>query len=190
MDEISYSGQQSPKRKISRRAAIFGVVGILILILLIGLVFFVTRKGSNSEESTTISLPPTSAPTEQVSPTTTGEVSPTVTKTPTKTPTKAPTGTTSNAKSDISVAIENGSGESGVAAKAADALKSAGYTIASTGNADNFDYTGVTIQVKASESDILSGLKSDLTDAGYTITSATSDLSSGQSSDALVIVGK
>ena len=189
MDEISYSGSQSPKRKISRRAAIFGVVGALILVLLIGLVFFVTRKGNNSDQSTTISLPPTSAPTEQISPATTGDTTPTVTKAPTKTPTKAPSVTTA-ATNNVSVVVENGSGESGVAAKGADALKAAGYTIASTGNADNFDYTGVTIQVKASESDILTQLKSDLTNAGYTITSATSDLSAGQSSDALVIIGK
>lgn len=186
MDEISYSGTPAPKRKISKRTATFGLVALLVLLLVLGLIFFITRKNSASDESS-ISLPPTSEPLiteEEQSPT--PEESGTLT--PSKSPTKAPTG--SSAKSDISVSILNGSGESGVAGKASDALKSAGYTVASTGNADNFDYTGVTIQVKASQKSILPTLKSDLEDAGYTVTSATSDLSEGQSYDALVIVGK
>jgi hypothetical protein len=185
MDEISYSGAPAPKRRISKRAATFGLVALLVLLLVLGLVFFITRNNSSSDE-TSISLPPTSEPvvTEEQSPT--PEESGTLT--PSKAPTKAPTG--SSAKSDISVSVLNGSGESGVAGKASDALKSAGYSVASTGNADNFDYTGVTIQVKASQKSILSSLKSDMEDAGYTVSSATSDLSEGQSYDALVIVGK
>jgi cytoskeletal protein RodZ len=181
MDEISYSGSPSPKRRISRRAGLFGLVALIVLLLLGGLVFFVTRQGTTPEETTTISLPPTSEPIQEESPTPEEESgTPSATKAPSE----------SSVKSDISVAIQNGSGESGVAAKASDALKSAGYTIASTGNADNFDYTGVTIQVKSTEKNILAGLKSDLTDAGYTVSSATSDLSAGQDYDALVIIGK
>jgi len=184
MDEISYSGSSSPRRrKVSKRAALFGLFALIILLLVLGVIFFVTRKGNDEQTTKTINLPPTSAPSAaSITSSPTGEVS--------KTPTKAPTPTTSNnSKSSIKVAIENGSGESGVAAKASSVLKSAGYTIASTGNADTFDYTGVTIQVKTSEKSILTELKSDLS-SDYTITSATSDLSEGQSYDALVIIGK
>jgi ABC-type Na+ efflux pump permease subunit len=188
MDEISYSGPSSTRRRFSRRFVMFGLLALVVLLLLGGLVFFVTRKGSSSTDTTTITIPPTNEPTIEATPT--SEESGTPSASPSKSPTKAPTGTSASAKSDISVAIENGSGAAGVAAKAADALKSAGYTIASTGNADSFDYTGVTIQVKSTEKGILTGLKSDLTNAGYSVTSATADLSAGQSYDALVIVGK
>ena len=58
-----------------------------------------------------------------------------------------------------------------------------------TGNADNFDYTGVTIKVKATASNYLSLLKKDLS-SDYTVSASTSDLDDSFSSDALVIIGK
>jgi hypothetical protein len=110
------------------------------------------------------------------------------TKAPTATPTLAPS-TKSLDKSKLSITIENGSGEAGVAGKGSDFLKGLGYDVSSTGNADNYDYTGVTIKVKASNSDYLSLLKKDLSQ-GYTVSAATSDLDDSFSSDALVIIGK
>src|SRR3990167_9003906 len=84
--------------------------------------------------------------------------------------------------------FQNGSGEAGVAGKAAGILKDLGY-LASTGNADNFNYSNVTIQVKSTKSDYLALLKKDLS-ASYTIGSSSSDLSATSSADALVIIGK
>jgi len=89
----------------------------------------------------------------------------------------------------MSVTVQNGSGEKGVAAKAADTLRGLGYNVVSAGNADNYDYSDVTIQVKSSKSDFLSLLKKDLS-TSYTIGSSTSDLTATSSSDALVIIGK
>jgi LCP family protein required for cell wall assembly len=45
------------------------------------------------------------------------------------------------APSAVTVAVKNGSGITGLAGKAGDALKAAGFTVASTGNADKASYT-------------------------------------------------
>jgi hypothetical protein len=92
-------------------------------------------------------------------------------------------------RSQLSVTVENGSGAAGVAGKGADVLKNLGYDVTSTGNADNFNYTGVTIQVKAASSDYLNLLKTDL-GSSYTIGSTSADLPDSFSSDALVIIGQ
>jgi hypothetical protein len=85
--------------------------------------------------------------------------------------------------------VQNGSGTAGVGAKAAAVLKGLGYNVVVTGNADNFNYTNVTIQVKSGKSDFLALLKKDL-GFNYTIGNATSDLPDSFSSDALVIIGQ
>jgi hypothetical protein len=87
------------------------------------------------------------------------------------------------------VTVQNGSGEAGVAGKGADALKRLGYNVTGTGNADNFDYTNVVIQVKNSSSDYLDLLKTDL-GLSYTIGTTSADLPDSFSSDALVIIGQ
>lgn len=172
---------------------------LFAVILVIALVFLGSRflGGSSSE---TEELSPT--PTEFIIPsdTPTPEISeePSVTKKPTGsvTPTKSASVTSNpvdNAsgidRSELSVEVQNGSGEAGVAGKGADFLSGLGYKISSKGNADNFDYTGVTIQVKNASKSFLNLLKSDLS-KNYTVSSATSDLSASSSADALVIIGK
>ncbi len=92
-------------------------------------------------------------------------------------------------RSKLSVIVQNGSGTEGVAGKAADVLKELGYNVASTGNADNYNYTGVTVKVKKEKSNFLDLLKKDLS-KDYTIKSSSSDLSSDSPTDALIIVGK
>jgi hypothetical protein len=192
MNQISYSGSGSQvRKKISKRVALFGICLLVVLVLLGGLGYFVTRGSKKPEVKKTIALP-TSSPTtafetETPTPTPAKSKSPTLTLAPTKA--KTPTSAPSSAKSSIKVSILNGSGESGVAAKASSILKAAGYSVVSTGNADNYDYKDVTIQTKASEKQILSELKSDLS-SDYTIGDATSDLSEGQTYDVLVIIGK
>lgn len=96
---------------------------------------------------------------------------------------------TSLDKSKITISVENGSGVEGAAGKVADYLKSQGYNVSGTSNADNYNYTGVTIKVKDSAKAYLDGLKSDLS-KNYTVNSSTSDLPSSSSTDAVVIIGK
>jgi outer membrane PBP1 activator LpoA protein len=92
-------------------------------------------------------------------------------------------------RSKLSVAVENGSGAEGTAGKAAKILQDLGYNVVSTGNADNFNYEGVTIQVKDPQSNFVNLLKQDLGN-DYTITSGTSDLAPDSPTDCLIIIGK
>jgi hypothetical protein len=96
---------------------------------------------------------------------------------------------TSLDKSKITITIENGSGAEGVAGKASDFLKGLGYNVSGTANADNYNYSGATIKVKDSAKAYLDGLKSDLL-KGYTVSSASADLSASSPTDAVVIIGK
>ncbi len=193
MEEISYSGANQPsKKRISKRVALFGIFFVIILLLLGSVAYFVTSGSEPEEDSTSITL------TEDSEDEVAMEEEPTVTPeeteapTPSKAPTKAPTKAADEADtpaSSGSVAVQNGSGESGVAGAAAAVIKEAGFTIASTGNADNFDYTDVTIQVKNSKKSILADLEKALS-ADYTIGDTSTDLPEATSYDALVIIGK
>lgn len=92
-------------------------------------------------------------------------------------------------RSKLSIVVKNGSGAEGVAGKAAKILQDLGYNVVSTGNADNYNYQGVTIKVKKSESNFINLLKQDLS-KDYAINSSSSDLSPDSSSAALIIIGK
>jgi len=92
-------------------------------------------------------------------------------------------------RSKLSIAIENGSGVEGTAGKAAKILQDLGYNVVSTGNADNFNYDGVTLKVKDPQSNFVNLLKKDLAN-DYTITSGTSDLAPDSPTDCLIIIGK
>ena len=177
-----------PKRKINKRF-IYLVLAILILSIL-----FIGFKALNSNSSKTENLQ--SIPSESTPSIPTDTPTPIATETPTPTNTPTPKLTSSPVdkqtgldRSNLTVMVENGSGEEGVAGKASDILKNLGYDVSGTQNADNFDYTNVTIQVKSASSDYLTLLKKDL-GFDYTIDSATSDLPDSFSSDALVIIGK
>lgn len=133
---------------------------------------------SPSSEPTAIQKKPTAAPTKQVSPTE-GKKEAAIDSVD-----KA----TGLDRASLSIEIQNGSGVSGVAAKMSALLKGLGYVVSGTGNAENFDYTNVTIKVKSTESKYVSLLKKDIA-ASYTVSVADASLASG-SADALVIVGK
>ena len=179
----SVPSKRSPKRFI------YLIVAIVILILLFVLgfrIFGSSKQASKPSITPTVTVAPTDSPTPSIS----GEVSPTESPTPSAKPTTSPIDkATGLNRSKLTILVENGSGVAGAAGKVADDLKALGYTISSTGNADNFDFSGVTIELKTGSSDYLPLLKSDLSDK-YTITASSSDLSATISADALVIVGK
>lgn len=194
MEEISYAGSGGRgKKRLSKRLIVFVGLFLLILILLGSAIYFITRDKSTepSDNNAQVTQPAsqeatsTPAPTQVVSPT--PEKSTTPSKTPTKTLSPAPTSTT--AKSDLKVSVQNGSGLTGAAAKASDTLKAAGFNVVSTGNADNSDYTGVTIQIKNSQKSHLGAVESALS-KDYTVGSTTADLPESTSYDVLVIIGK
>lgn len=175
MDEISYSGDQPKKtRRLSKRGIFFLGFLIAILVLAGGVLFFVSKKSSNIPRRV-IKVENTITPTSNETPT----------------PKESPTPIVSLKKSNLKISVENGSGEAGIAADAAKILKDAGYSVVSTGNADSYDYKGLTIRIKKSKNSYLSGLIKDLS-TKYNVSSsdASSDLGETETFDALIIVGK
>jgi len=158
------------KKKVNKR---FIYLVLAVIVIISGVILYQIFGGS-SKIDLTQKLVPSQAPKE--------------TKTPTATLTPTPASKKLD-KSKLSITIQNGSGEEGVAGKGSDLLKGLGYDVLGTSNADNFDYTGITIKVKSEATDYLSLLKKDLGE-NYTVSSATSDLDDSFSSDALVIIGK
>lgn len=188
-----YSPAQSSSRKSSKKFLLFFI--ILVILGIVGAVLFFSTRSEKQDEENLTPTPtefefPTDTPTPIASPT--EAVSPT--KQPSSTPTPRPTSnpidkTTGLDRSKLSVQILNGSGTAGVAAKAADLLKSLGYNVTGTGNTDNYDYQNTVIDVKSPSSKYLDLLKKDL-GTSYTIGSTSASLSSDFSSDARVIIGK
>lgn len=177
------------KRKINKRFIYLVTAIIIILVLFFGSRFLGSNKTQDINDVPAV-LSPTDFPTSTPEPTSSETPTPTTTSTPTPRPTTSPVDKTSGLdRSKLSVTIQNGSGTVGAAGKAADLLKSLGYDVIGTGNADNYDYTSVVIQVKASDASFLSLLKKDLGES-YNIGTNSANLSSSFSSDALVIIGK
>lgn len=185
------SFSMQPQEKGSRRFAFL----VLVVIILGVVVFFGVRFiGSITKKETAPTPTPTlvqSMPTETPTPTPTGgSPTPKSSPTPSPRPTLNPVDPASGLdRSDLSVEVKNGGGVAGAAGKASDFLKNLGYKVISVGNADNFDYQSIVIEVKSAKSSFLSLLKKDLS-ASYTIGTTSADLSATSSADALVIVGK
>lgn len=186
--EASSSFAAPGKRKINKRFIYLIIAIVIVLLLFLGSKFLGQNK-KQSINDVPAATTPTDFPTSTPEPSPSGSPTPSPTTTPMPTPTINPIDkSTGLNRSKLSVTIQNGSGQAGAAGKAADILKNLGYNIVSTGNADNYDYVNVSIQVKAASSSFLSLLKKDL--VSYTIGSNSADLSTGFSSDALVIIGK
>jgi hypothetical protein len=174
----------TPQRRQGNRKPAYLILAIIVIILLfLGYRAVSSYKASPKPTPTpTIALAPTDTPTPTLAP----SVTPTAAPTPTVNPVDKDSGLD---RSQLSVTVQNGSGTAGVAAKGVTVLKNLGYNVVGSGNADNFNFTNVTIQVKSAKSDFLALLKKDL-GFDYTIGSATSDLPDSFSSDALVIIGQ
>jgi cytoskeletal protein RodZ len=177
------------------------LVILLVILLLLGALIYGGIKAAGSvlnapTPTPTPTLEPT--PTEEPSPTPEESGTPTPTKkaapTPTKGITTTPAASTDSVdkasgldRADLTIAVQNGSGEAGVAKTMADKLTSLGYKVSGTANADNFDYTNTVIRVSSANSKFLALLKKDLSGT-YTIdSSSAADYTGG---DAVVIVGK
>jgi len=183
VNQFNYQSSQTQKK--SRK-----LLYIILLVIFLAAAFWISQKflGSKSEKQ----VPITPTPTEYQFPTDTPVPSANPTEEPTATPTKAVNpvdASTGLDRSTLSVEVQNGSGEVGAANKGSDILKSFGYKVIATGNADNFDYQGTQIKVKSTESNFLALLKKDL-GFSYTVGSASADLSPSSTADALVIIGK
>jgi hypothetical protein len=160
----SYVERSSPKPKL---LLIFVIVLLLIIAALAGLYFLGATKNNRVVQS--IPTVPTPTP-------------------PKQSPTPLPTQPVLN-RSDITVAIKNGSGTAGAAKGISSTLNGLGYTIGAISNADKFTYTGITIHVKKSKSQYLDQLKKDVmeNDSAASVSASVDDTIT---TDAEVIVGK
>ncbi len=183
----------APRRRNPKRFFML-LASIAVIALLLFGAFNLLAGDNASDISSDITPTPTEfiteAPTE--TPTPTEEKTPTPTPTPTKTSSAAVDSVdkaTGLDRSTLKVAVENGSGETGVAKTASNFLSGLGYNVVSTGNAATEDFVNVTIQVKSTKSNFLTLLKKDLS-ANYTVGTTSSDLDAASSADALVIIGQ
>jgi hypothetical protein len=187
MNDFTFQDFPATVKKSSSSKKLIPIVVVLFLIgaILIGGGAYLNSQSIDEDVSptptpvrTVIEITNTPTPTENLSPT----------ASETTTPSPSPKASVTKAAS-LTVDVLNGSGESGVAKKAADILTAAGYTIGKTRNADKFDYQGVTIQIKSGKRSELTRLKETLAKS-YTIESTSADLSGSQTADAVVIIGK
>jgi hypothetical protein len=175
-----------PQKRLVNKRFVYLILTILILLVAFFSyrIFGAKEKGAISQKPAIVTPSPTDTP--FLTPTS----SPSVTTAPTITPIPSSVDkTTGLDRGKLSVVVQNGSGEEGVAGKAESILKTLGYDVISAGNADNFNYTNVVIQVKAARSNYLGLLKTDL-GLSYTIGTNSADLPDSFSSNALVIIGK
>lgn len=206
MDDTAFPDVGKSFQKSAKRPRLLTYLAIVLILL--GVAIFAGSRflGNSSDEKITPTPAPTTVfePSETPAPTTNATPTPAksskTTPTPAKTsasvtpkPTSVPGSSVDKAtgldRASLSVAVQNGSGVKGAASGTADDLKTLGYNVVSTGNADTFDYQNVIIKVKSSKAKYLPLLKKDLS-GSHTIGESSSDLSASESADALVVIGK
>ena len=89
---------------------------------------------------------------------------------------EAPAAPATVAPSEVSVAVYNGAGISGLAAEAESALEGAGFPVVSTGNADRSDYARTTIRHAAGDEALAATLAAEIPGA---VAEVASDATSG-----------
>jgi len=168
----AYVGHTSNKKRL---VTIFFVV-LLLLIAGLGALYLLGSSAKHTANPTNpISTQTASTPTPAaVTPT-----QPSATPSAALSPTSSPTA--------MSVSVLNGSGTPGAAGKIADALKNAGFTRVTTGNATVFTYTGLTVYVKDKAN--LSMVQKDIASLDPSA-KVTASVDPTISSDVEVIVGK
>lgn len=167
----------------SRKPFLFLIIIILFLTLGGGGFFFFNNKKADIQEI---------APTPTIKDDFPTEVPATPTPSMVKPTAAAPSSLDQKTKldrADLSVEIQNGSGEKFAASSASEILKGLGYHIISIKNANNFNYEGVTIELKENKIKYIDLIKKDLSDS-YSIATFSANLATSSAMDAVVIVGK
>jgi hypothetical protein len=165
------------------------IIFLIIAIILVGGYFFFRKSGK--EESATVEKVIIPTVKEKVTPTPEEETPTPEEETEEEKPTASPIPTSGKIESakDLNIQILNGSGEVGVAGKIKTYLSDKGYKNLYTGNADNYDFENVTINIKDSRKTYTQTIKDDLS-SDYTINDNTGVLSSSSEYDVQIIIGK
>ncbi len=162
-----------PEKPESKKGNVWFFVTVMLitfalgLMVMAGIYYFTSNK-----QTVSISIPSISKPT------------------PTAIPTSLPTATPKPLDlSAFSIKVLNGSGVTGEASKVKTNLTTAGFTVSTTGNADNSDYTKTVIQAKKSVNEtFIQALITDLKKS-YVIDSNIQVLSATDKADVVVIIG-
>jgi flagellar basal body-associated protein FliL len=181
MSEASSFQVQQPtyveKSSNKKRLVVIFLVVLLLLIAGLGALYLL---GSSAKHSPNPTNP---IPTETAaSPTPTSSTSAQLSATP-----SAALSPTPNLTS-LTVSVLNGSGTPGAAGKVADALKNVGLTNVTTGNANAYTYTGITVYVKDKSN--LPLVQNALHAATSPSTKVTASVDNTIPTDIEVIVGK
>lgn len=174
-EESAFSQASAPVPTPNKRKRLILIFLIVLILLVIGLVALYIIGG-------TIKRPTPVA------------VTPAPTALPTLIPTETPDASvsavlTASQAGTLRVSIQNGSGIPGAAQKYATSLKAAGYTQVTTGNADKFDYKGITLFVNQKTKLYLTQLEKDILKASASgaIKSSVDDTIK---TDVQIIIGK
>jgi flagellar basal body-associated protein FliL len=170
--------QKTSNRK---RLIIIFLVVLVLIVASLGALYLLGSSAKKPPVQPTAPIPtqlPAASPTPasssaQLSPTTGTTAAPKVTPTP---------GVTA-----LSVSVLNGSGTPGAAGQTAAALKTAGFTNVTTGNASAYTYTGITVHVKNKNN--LATVEKAVQDANPNV-KITTGVDPSLSTDIEVIVGK
>jgi hypothetical protein len=173
-DEVPFSDFSVYPEKSGRggKAVTIFLVALFLIGGVVGGLYFLGRSRSSAPSAVSV---PTQNPSPTELPSPTASISGTLT----------PTVAADLERAELSVAVLNGSGVRGAANATAATLRSLGYAVGATGNAENFTYTGITILIKKTESNYAELLKKDLDAENATVT--TDDTIA---TDAVVIVGR
>lgn len=150
----------------------FFVILALIIVLLVGLYMLGANRKAKIEKS------PVGTKTTALSP----SMAPSITASPSATPEPLK-------RSDLTIAVLNGSGTAGAAAGISSHLKGLGYNVQRVGNADVFTYQDITVKISSSKKQFTQQLKTDIVGSAPNTTVTVEDAATG-TVDAEVIVGK
>lgn len=156
------------QQRSSLKPFVWALIVIVVALLTGSTLFMIVRKSplSGIRSNTTVKTKPT--PTTLLS---------------------TPVPTIALKREDITVDVLNGGGKAGAATKMKNLLIDKGYKVTHVGNANEYSYDQTQILVKSDKQAALNLLKSDLT-GSYTLGTVSATLSSDNSADAQVIVGK
>jgi hypothetical protein len=176
-DEIPFSDFPVYTEK-SRSGSKLFVIFLIIILLIGGAVGGLYFLGKSQKSELNAASTPTNATAPTEIPQPTASISASLT----------PADSSASAKLDrskLSVSVLNGSGVRGAANSTASTLRNLGYAVGATGNAERFNYTGVTILIKKVKSNYTDLIKKDLeVDGAEVIVDETI------ATDAVVIIGR
>lgn len=181
-NESPFQTQPAYVQKTSnrKRLVIIFVVLFWVIVIALGALYLL---GSSTKHST--NAPTNPVPTTQVS-AAPADSSTSAQLTATPSAAVSPTAASSSLTA-LTVSVLNGSGTPGAAGKVASALKSAGFSNVTTGNASAYTYTGLTVYVKSSDN--LSAVKQAISTAEPN-QQVTTSVKSSIPTDVEIIIGK